>query len=255
MRVYKFIKNKLARYSIFHKYYCCICEKRIGNFLPYKGGSKKLPQFLRQLEIIGSDVDNFSCPYCMSHDRERHLFLYLHRLNLINKFYKTHILHFAPELWISKIISKQEPAQYIKADLYPTSPDIEKVDMLNIQFASSSFDFVIANHVLEHVQDEPRALKELNRVLKSGGLAILQTPYSSKLNNTFSDSGIDNDESRLQAYGQEDHVRLYGKDIFNRIESAGFISLIQLHQETLPDIDAKKYGVNKLEPLFLFQKI
>ena len=255
MRLYTKIKNKLARFPMLFEYYCCICHNKVGRFLPYKGGWKAMSPFLQTLDLVGSDLDNFSCPCCWSHDRERHLFLYLEKLDLINKFHQAHVLHFAPEAWISKIIVNKSPARYIKADLYPTAPDIEKVDMLAIQYSSSTFDFVIANHVLEHVQDELQALRELYRVLKPGGLAILQTPYCSKLKHTFYDEGIDSDQSRLQAYGQEDHVRLYGADIFERFESVGFVSRVQRHKNIIPEIDAKKYGVNESEPFFLFEKV
>lgn len=254
MRFISKIKNKLACYPIVYEHYCCICDKKLGRFLPYKGGWRKVSPFLKVVNLVGSDVDNFSCPHCWSHDRERHLFLFLKEMGLIGRFKNANVLHFAPEVWISKVIQEQSPARYIKADLYPASPDIEKVDMLAIQYANETFDFVIANHVLEHVQDEMQALSELYRVLKIGGIAILQTPYSAKLKHTFCDPGIDNDEARLQAYGQEDHVRLYGLDIFDRFASVGFVSQVQSHKDLLSGIDAKKYGVNELEPFFLFKK-
>ena len=254
MNLIKKIKFRLAKFQFSKEYFCCICNYRIGHFLPYKGGLYALPSFLKVLDMVGSDVDNFSCPRCWSHDRERHLFLYLEKMGLLANFHQSHILHFAPERWIAKIIAEKLPARYIKADLYPTAPDILKVDMLNIQFLDASFDFVIANHVLEHVNDEIQALKELHRVLKPGGFAILQTPYSAKLLHTFCDAGIDDAESRLQAYGQEDHVRLYGRDIFERFESVGFISRVKTHAEILAGINSKRYGLNQSEPFFLFEK-
>ena len=91
-------------------------------------------------------------------------------------------------------------------------------------------------------------------MLKPGGFAILQTPFSSKLHHTWSDSGIDSDEARLQAYGQEDHVRLYGLDIFERFEQAGLKADVKSHREVLPDIDSVRFGVNESEPFFLFYK-
>jgi predicted SAM-dependent methyltransferase len=255
MNLIKKIKFRLAKFQLSKEYFCCICNYRIGQFLPYKGGLNALSSFLKVLDIVGSDIDNFSCPRCWSHDRERHLFLYLEKMELLSKFHMSHILHFAPERWIAKIIADKKPSQYIKADLYPAAPDIVKVDMLNIQYPSEFFDFVIANHVLEHVNDELQALKELYRVLKPGGFAILQTPYSAKLLHTFCDAGIDDDESRVQAYGQEDHVRLYGRDIFERFESVGFISRVKTHSQILAGIDAKKYGLNQSEPFFLYEKV
>lgn len=248
------IRSKWASCPIFSNKFCCVCRNKIGRFLPYKGGWKNAPPLMRALDVIGSDLDNFSCPRCWCHDRERHLILYFEKMELMKKFHQADVLHFAPEKWLSKIIAEYFPARYVKADLYPNAPDVEKVDMLAIQYPDASFDFVIANHVLEHVIDENRALSELCRVLKPGGFAILQTPFSAKLKHTFSDPGINDDFSRLQAYGQEDHVRLYGSDIMDRFESSGLVSRSQVHEVVLSEIDAQKYGVNKSEPFLLFEK-
>jgi hypothetical protein len=130
MKIPARIKNKFARYALFNHHYCCICRNKIGHFLPYKGGWKVVSPFLKALDVVGSDVDNFSCPRCWSHDRERHLFLYLEKIGLLANFNNSHILHFAPERWIAKIIAEKQPARYIKADLYPAAPDIVKVDMM-----------------------------------------------------------------------------------------------------------------------------
>ena len=238
----KFPKNK----------YCCICDTNIGSFFRYKGG-KRAPLMVA-LDTIGSDVNNFGCPRCECHDRERHLLLYLSEFGLLDRFEGAAILHFAPERRLSRIIQSKCPGRFVKGDLYPTSKDIETIDILAINYPSESFDFVIANHVLEHVDDDLLALSELRRVLKAGGYAILQTPYSDKLVQTFSDPGIDSKSARYQAYGQEDHVRLYGRDIFARIESAGFKSRVATHEEKLAEIDPVKFGVNKKEPFFLFER-
>lgn len=209
---------------------------------------------MRLLKVIGSDTDNFSCPRCLSHDRERHLLLYLQRLDLLGKMKDATILHFAPERHLSRIIAGIEPARYIRADLFPNEPGIQRIDMMHIPYDSNTFDFVIANHVLEHVPNDLQCLSELERVLKPGGMAVLQTPYSSILTGTLCDSGINSDELRLQCYGQEDHVRLFGADIFDRISGVGFKSCVVSHSDVLPDIAAATYGVNQAEPFFLFEK-
>lgn len=234
--------------------YCCICKTAVDRFHTYRGGSKDWPPLMTMLEMIGSDVDNFSCPSCGAHDRERHLFLYLDQLGILTTLKGAAILHFAPEKRLMRIIDGLSPAQYVKGDLYPADPTIEKIDMLNISYESESFDFIFANHVLEHVADDLKALSELHRTLKPGGMAILQTPYCAKLQTTFQDAGIDSDEARLYVYGQEDHVRLYGNDIFRRFEAVGFKADIRKHANTLPDIESARYGVNPREPLFLFRK-
>ncbi|WP_010681346.1 class I SAM-dependent methyltransferase [Acetivibrio cellulolyticus] len=249
----KYLYRNMLKYVGIRKKFCCICNKAVVGFLPYEGEFKNFS--FTELKIVGSDVRNFMCPHCRCIDRERHLFLYAKKLDLISKMSNAKILHFAPEKNISKIINEIKPSKYIKADLYPTSPDIQKIDMLSIPFEDNTFDFVIANHVLEHVSDVSIALKELNRILKIGGLGVLQTPYSSVLQNTFSDPGISSDSARLNLYGQEDHVRVFGNDIFQIITSNGFKSRVCTHHEILYDIDPIQYGVNVLEPLFLFEKI
>ena len=208
----------------------------------------------RVLHSIGSDVDNFSCPWCGSHDRERHLYLYMKTLGLLDQLKTADVIHFAPEKKLSKLFEKYISGRYVKADLFPATNGIEKVDMTEMSFKDESFDFLIANHVLEHVDDHIKALTEIRRVLKKGGYCILQTPYSEKLNKTFSDPGIDDENSRLLAYGQEDHVRIFGGDIFDIFSSVGLEPMVKLHADVLSDFEPKHYGVNVKEPLFLFRR-
>jgi SAM-dependent methyltransferase len=234
--------------------YCCVCKNYIFRFIPYRGWCK-LPPLMTALRVIGSDVKQFGCPRCGSHDRERHLILFFEKLGIFDKMVQASIIHFAPETNLSKRIEACLPEKYVKCDLYPTVSGIEKINIISIPYESKRFDFVIANHVLEHVIDDMTALSELHRVCKIGGLAILQTPYSIKLLATLSDPGIDSDLSRLQIYGQEDHVRLYGSDIFSRFESVGFKANVLRHEDILSDVDSTFFGVNANEPLFLFERI
>ena len=97
-------------------------------------------------------------------------------------------------------------------------------------------------------------MREIARVLAAGGMAILQTPYSAMLHRTWSDAGIESEAARLQAYGQEDHVRLFGRDVFERIASGGLKPLVSTHEELLPHVDSRRYGVNPAEPFFLFRR-
>lgn len=235
--------------------FCCACGQRINGFIPYRGGRKNRPVLMEILDVVGSDPDNFSCPNCGAHDRERHLLLYLAKLKLLGIFSNSRVLHFAPEQWFSKMIEIQGPRVYVKADLYPQNEGVKKVNILDIAYSADEFDVVVANHVMEHVDDDLKALSELHRVLRLGGLAILQTPYSSKLHRTLADPGIDDDYCRLQVYGQEDHVRLYGQDIFDRFEQAGFRSLVVTHEVVLPEYSPGIYGVNVKEPFFLFESV
>lgn len=235
-------------------HFCILCNHSFHRFLPYRGGSADVAPLMWAVDIVGSDVEHFQCPWCGCHDRERHLFLYMSSVGLFDDFSRQTVLHFAPEKILSQHIQALGPAYYIPCDLFPTVPDVMKVNILDIPLGNGSVDVLLANHVMEHVADDGRALAEIVRVLKPGGYAILQTPYSSKLHHTWSDSGIDSDEARLQAYGQEDHMRLYGQDIFECFERAGLRSEVRTHRELLPAIDSVRFGVNEAEPFFLFYK-
>ncbi|WP_291231027.1 class I SAM-dependent methyltransferase [Dokdonella sp.] len=233
---------------------CVLCGHHVWRFMPYRRGSRVVAPLMRTLDVVGSNVDHFECPRCGAHDRERHLFLYLKCSGVLARMRGRNILHFAPEKHLSNLISAQEPAEYVQADLYPNAPGVQRVDMLAMPFADGSFDVLIANHVLEHVPDASAALAEIFRVLKPGGETILQTPYSRKLQHTWEDAGIDTPQARLYAHGQEDHVRLFGRDIFERITAAGFESNVQLHADLLQAYDPATHGVNPAEPFFLFRK-
>ncbi len=251
---------KLARYAIAGwlpggRHRCAICGHAVWRFMPYRGGSRDSPGLMGALGMVGSNADHFECPRCGAHDRERHLLMYMRADGILAQLRGKPLLHFAPERRLSRLIADAVPSRYVRADLFPNSPDVERVDMLAMQFEDESFDCVIANHVLEHVSDVDRALAEIHRVLKPQGMAILQTPYSAKLHRTWEDAGIDSPAARLQAYGQEDHVRLFGRDIFARIVAGGFESRVQQHAELLADVDPVTAGVNPDEPFFLFLKV
>lgn len=234
---------------------CVICNKNFARFLPYRDGNRGVPTLMQVLEGIGSDVDNFSCPWCFSHDRERHLFLYMKESGLFSYIKGKRVLHFAPETHLSRLVDEAEPELLIKCDLYPWADDMIKVDLLSLPYSDGYFDLLIANHVLEHVEDDRRAVAEIARVLKPGGYAILQTPYSDVLQHTWEDAGICSQEARLEAYGQEDHVRLFGRDIFDRFVQQGFESKVRLHGELLKDYCPRRFGLNSREPFFLFRRL
>ena len=233
---------------------CALCGHRVWRFMPYRNGSRSTAPLMHALEVIGSDVDNFECPRCGAHDRERHLLLYLRASGLMDRLAGLRILHFAPERRLAHLVASQSPVEYVCCDLHPAAPGVQRVDMQAMPFDAASFDLVIANHVLEHVNDDGVAIGEITRVLAPGGHAILQTPYSPRLHRTWSDLGIDGEAARFHAYGQEDHVRLFGRDVFERFQSAGLLSCVASHDVLLPHIDASEWGVNGQEPFFLFRK-
>jgi SAM-dependent methyltransferase len=132
------------------------------------------------------------------------------------------VLHVAPENCYIRKFENQHGAGYITADIESPLAKV-KMDLLKIPFADNSFDVVLCNHVLEHVDDDLKALSEIFRVLKPGGWSILQIPFFKPIpEKTFSDNTITNSREREKVFGQSDHVRRYGSDYPERIASCGF---------------------------------
>jgi SAM-dependent methyltransferase len=239
------ITNKFSR-----KKQCYICKTEFGHFTKHRGGTKYVPDFFKRLNLVGSDIDNFRCMYCKAHDRERHLFMFFDKLNLWDKFKNGNVLHFAAEKNLSLTIQKLSPATYIKADLYPKDNTITKMDATNIPNADNYFDVVICNHVMEHIPDYKKAMSEIFRVLKLGGTAILQAPYSTLLKENFEVKETDTDEFRNFFYGQRDHVRIFSeRRYFDALKSIGFRLEIAKNSDYFSDKECIRFGVNKMEDL------
>lgn len=232
--------------------HCVICERRVVAFLPWRGGSAAAPPLMQALHMVGSDLDHFACPRCGANDRDRHLRLYFEHSEIVNRLRGARILHFAPEAPLVRWIAKMQPVKHVLADLHPVQAAIERMNLEAIPFDTKSFDIVIANHVLEHVDDLDRATSEIARVLAPGGIAILQTPWCRGLASTLEDSTVQSPEARLALYGQQDHVRLFGRDIHARIAMGGLQAKPMSHATLLADIDPDVYGVNPEEDLMLF---
>jgi SAM-dependent methyltransferase len=163
---------------------------------------------------------NASCPGCGSLERHRLLWLYLtERRDLFRQ--GTTVLHFAPEPALREALSSMRGVRYTGADLIP-GPDVVQLDITAIELEDASVDIVLCNHVLEHVADDRKAMRELWRVLRQGGRAIMQHPVDYGRAETYEDWSIVSSEGRLRAFGQEDHVRVYGRDFKHRLEEAGF---------------------------------
>ena len=158
----------------------------------------------------------------------------------------------APELWLGGYIERHGLRLYVKGDIAPSADGVQRIDLQRIPYPDETFDMVIGNHILEHVDNSEVALREMHRVLKPGGRAICQTPYASRLTTTFEDPLLQSTDDRLFFYGQEDHVRLFGSDIEQHFITVGFVGRRVPHSEILPDVDPEQLGVNDKEPFFDF---
>ncbi len=164
--------------------------------------------------------ENVLAPATLSLERHRLLWLYLkHRTDFFSKQQK--VLHFAPEQAFYKRFRKLKNLDYTTTDLNSPLADV-KADICNLPFSDDSYDVILCNHVLEHIPDDTKAMQELYRVLKPGGWGVFQIPQDLKRATTFEDNSITDRKERAQIFGQYDHVRIYGKDYFDKLRGIGF---------------------------------
>lgn len=129
------------------------------------------------------------------------------------------VLHIAPELCFIDRMKALPNLDYITGDIESPLATV-KMDVHQIPFEDNSFDVVFCNHVLEHVEDDIQACKEINRVLKPQGWGIIQSPVYD-LEKTLEDKSITDPAERERLFGQRDHVRKYGKDYAVRLSQSG----------------------------------
>ena len=179
--------------------------KSFSSFLPYGYGNQR---------------NNVLSPSTLSLERHRLLWLYLK--NETNFFSaKLRVLHFAPEQAFYKRFKNMSNLEYVTTDLNSPLADV-KADICNLPFKDSEFDIILCNHVLEHIPDDTKAMQELYRVLKVGGMGIFQIPQDLNREITFEDDSITDKKERAKIFGQYDHVRVYGLDYFNKLREIGF---------------------------------
>jgi len=187
------------------KYEDPIDGKKFKKFLPYGYENQR---------------ENVLSPSTLSLERHRLLWLYLkNETNFFTEELK--VLHFAPEQAFYKRFRKLSNLDYTTTDLNSPLADI-KADICDLPFEDNTYDFILCNHVLEHIPDDTKAMKELYRILKPGGTAILQIPQDLNRDNTFEDNSITSRRERAKIFGQYDHVRVYGRDYFDKLRSVGF---------------------------------
>lgn len=201
---FSFVFGKLA--GLFYagnKVECTVCGKHYRKFLPYgnQGGENRL------------------CPSCLSLERHRLIWLYLkNKTGFFTE--KLKVLHIAPEQPYYKRFEKLQNLNYTTADLESPIAKV-KMDIREMPFGDNSFDVLLCNHVLEHIDDELKATREIYRVLKPGGWAILQVPLDYSLEKTYEDASITDPKEREKHFGQYDHIRVYGRDYAQRLEKSG----------------------------------
>lgn len=192
-----------------------------------------------------SPRENVLSPSTLSLERHRLLWLYLkNETEFFNAPLK--LLHFAPEQAFYNRFKKLDNLDYTTTDLNSPLADV-KADICNLPFQDNSFDVILCNHVLEHIPDDTKAMQELYRVLKPGGWGIFQIPQDLKREKTFEDNTITDRKERARIFGQYDHVRIYGRDYFDKLRSIGFTVEEVDYTSILPKEAVEKYRLAKGE--------
>ena len=196
--------------------------------------------------------ENALAPGTLSLERHRLMWLYLLRdTDFFRK--RLTVLSIAPEQCFLKRFRSLPNLDYITADLDSPIADVQ-ADVLDLPFGDNEFDVVFCNHVLEHVQDDTKAMSELYRVMKPGGWGICQVPMDLGLRVTYEDASITDREARKRAFGQYDHVRRYGVDYFDRLADAGFEVEQVKYCESLGEKDVERYALSDDEILPVVRK-
>ena len=197
----------------------------------------------------GTQRPNVLSPSTLSLERHRLLWLFLqNETDFFDASKPKKVLHMAPEQCFLKRFKKLKHINLITADLYSPIVDV-KADICNLPFEDNHFDIIFCNHVLEHIEDDAKAMQELYRVLKPGGMGIFQVPQDYSRDTTYEDFSITSPEGRAKHFGQYDHVRVYGSDYFDRLRAVGFTVKEVNYSKTLSEQEIDKYRLMKDEIL------
>src|SRR5690606_22307716 len=230
IRASYFVRPALALALKGNRFTDPIDEKSFKTFLPYGYGNQR---------------NNVLSPSTLSLERHRLFWLYLkNETDFFSKDLK--VLHFAPEQAFYSRFKKQKNLDYTTTDL--ESPlAVVKADICNLPFENDAYDVILCNHVLEHIPDDTKAMRELYRILKPGGMAVLQIPQDLSREKTFEDNSITDKKERTKIFGQYDHVRVYGRDYFDKLRSIGFKVDAVDYTEKLSKEEVEKYCLAKGE--------
>jgi SAM-dependent methyltransferase len=237
IKISYWVRPILALYYRGGKYVDPIDGKSFRKFLPYGYENPR---------------EGVLSPSTLSLERHRLLWLYLkNETDFFTSSLK--VLHFAPEQAFHKRFKKLKNISYTTTDLNSPIADI-KADICNLPFENNSYDVILCNHVLEHIPDDTKAMQELYRVLKSNGWGVFQIPQDLNREHTFEDDSITDRKERARIFGQYDHVRIYGRDYFNKLRNIGFKVEEADYTNTLGTADIEQYRLAKGEIIPVVRK-
>ena len=221
---------------------CPVCGCKRRKFLPYGYVTPR---------------ENALCPKCLSLERHRLLWLWLLRESDLGRgaMALPRMLHIAPEVALMRRFRKMynaTPDRYITADLESPLADMH-FDVQQIPLKDGEVDVVICNHIMEHVEDDRRAMRELHRILRHGGWGVVLSPVERDRELTFEDDTITDRDERTRIFGQYDHRRIYGRDYAERLREAGFEVYECDYANLIPAKEKQLYALTD-EPLYIVRK-
>jgi len=244
------------------RFHCPLCGKHFRKFIP----NKKITGMstIEKYRIIAmGQRKHFACPWCRSTDKERLVWFYLVRKTDLCVA-KKKVLHIAPEMQIRKKLAAMKNIEYMTGDKFEGDAryrdgrygDAAYADITDMRFPDEKFDLIICNHVLEHVEDDKQAMREICRVLKRGGIGILQVPVSRHITNTIEDNNVTDPEEREKTFGQRDHVRIYAEeDYLARLREAKLQVSVVVQTEILSAREIEQMGLNPEERVYVATKV
>jgi SAM-dependent methyltransferase len=217
------------------RYQCSVCGWRLRDFRAFSVD----PSF-REM-----------CFRCGSLARHRFIWLFLkNKTDLFTKHLK--VLHFAAEQCFRERLETLQNLNYLTADIQSGRQEV--LDLMDIRKPDATYDVVLCIHVLEHVEDDAKAMRELYRVMKPGGWAILNPCMDLSMEKTLEDPTVTSPEERRRLFHQEDHYRVYGRDLKDRLEKAGFVVDMIPYMDELPIRIQKLYSLTTPGTIIFCQK-
>ena len=232
---------------------CPFCGGHFRKFLPTGVLEREFWSSPGAQQLLAEEfvtVCNLQCPRCGSSERHRLAFFYLQDNLRMKENQGARLLDVAPDAFVTKALFQTADIDYVSIDLVRSNADY-LMDITDLQFDDDSFDVIVCYHVLEHIKEDRQAMGELYRVLKPGGWAILQVPIWAR--ETYEDDSVPR-EKFLKHYGHKDHVRTYGLDFKERLQSSGFQVKLDQYVRMLPEEVVNKFGLLLQEDIFRCEK-
>jgi SAM-dependent methyltransferase len=247
-----------------YRHQCPVCLRGVGSFLPL---SRVLPGLMADLKKHQFDMQLFAraetlnmlqyaCPWCRANDRTRLYAIFLREeAKRIGNAGRYRMLDIAPAKTLQPLIHSLGCFDYRSCDLLRSDVD-DRVDITDMHaYADAAFNCFICSHVLEHVPDNRRGMRELHRILKPGGWGIVMVPIALGLQASVEDPTLSDPAERVRRFGQSDHLRLYARyDFLERLTSAGF-AVSQLGLAHFGEQDFTKYGIAQSSVLYICRRV